>query len=175
MSLVGVRPLEPGDWSAVEQIYTEGIATGNATFEAEPPSWEQFDQGKRSDLRFVAFVDDSIVGWAAASAVSTREVYRGVVEHSVYVAEPARGTGVGDTLLAALIDAAEDAGVWTIQSGVFPENIASLRLHERHGFRTVGRRERIALMSYGPHKGVWRDTILVERRRGDLTPRPGQV
>lgn len=169
-----VRLLEPLDWSDVERIYAEGIATGNATFEAEPPSWEQFDQGKRSDLRFVALVDDAIVGWAAASAVSAREVYRGVVEHSVYVAESSRGTGVGDTLLAALIDAAEDAGVWTIQSGVFPENTASLRLHERHGFRTVGRRERIGLMSYGPYKGAWRDTILVERRT-DVYPRPGQV
>ncbi|MFZ1410568.1 MAG: N-acetyltransferase family protein [Micropruina sp.] len=160
------RPLEPGDWPAVERIYREGIATGHATFEAEPPSWEAFDAGRIPDLRLVAIDRDGVVaGWAAASLVSSRSVYRGVIEHSVYLADAARGQGLGGSLLQAFIDAADEAGIWTIQASVMPENTASLRLHERHGFRTVGTRERIALMSYGPLAGVWRDTVLIERRR----------
>lgn len=163
--VVTVRPLDSADWAAVETIYREGIATGNATFEAEPPSWEQFDAGKLTIGRLVA-VDDSgaVLGWVAASPVSAREAYRGVVEHSVYVAAAAAGHGVGTRLLSAFIAAADEAGVWTIQSSIFPENIPSLVLHDRAGFRIVGRRERIARMSYGPYVGRWRDTILLERR-----------
>jgi len=164
-SAVTVRELEAADWAAVETIYREGIATGNATFEAEPPSWEQFDAGKLTIGRLVAVNDSgTVLGWVAASPVSTREVYRGVVEHSVYVAAAATGRGVGTRLLSALIAAADDAGVWTIQSSIFPENIPSLVLHERVGFRAIGHRERIARMSYGPYAGRWRDTVLLERR-----------
>ena len=159
-----LRPLVPADWPAVEAIYRQGIATGNATFEAEPPTWAQFDAGKRPDLRLVATVDDVVVGWAAASPTSARAVYRGVVEHSLYVAPEAQGHGIGAVLLDALVDAAFAAGCWTVQSSIFPANTASLALHARHGFRVVGVRERVALMTYGPFAGQWRDTVLVERR-----------
>lgn len=160
-----IRALTAADWPEVQRIYAEGIATGNATFESEPPDWEHFDAGKRPDLRFVAMDGDELLGWIAASAVSARPVYRGVVEHSVYVAAAHAGRGVAGLLLRALIEAADAAGCWTIQSSVFPENTASLRVHARAGFREVGRRERIALMTYGPFAGQWRDTVLIERRR----------
>lgn len=163
--MIATRPMTPGDRHAVEAIHREGIATGHATFEAEPPTWEAFDAGRLDLGRMVAVDGDRILGWAALSPVSSRPVYRGVVEHSLYVAADARGRGVGTALLAALIDAADAGGVWTIQSSVFPENTASLALHDRAGFRRVGTRERIALMTYGPAAGVWRDTILIERRR----------
>jgi len=163
--VTAIRPMNPEDWAAVEATYREGIATGHATFEAEPPKWEAFDAGKLDVGRLVAVDGDRILGWAALSAVSSRRVYRGVVEHSVYVAAAARGRGIGAALLRALIDAADDAGFWTIQSSVFPENTASLALHDRVGFRRIGTRERIALMTYGPAAGTWRDTVLLERRR----------
>ena len=166
MIRVGIRPMTPADWPAVEHIYREGIATGHATFEAEPPDWDGFDSGKLPDLRLVATdTDGLVVGWAAASPVSSRPVYRGVVEHSIYIADAAREQRAGAALLEAFIAAADTAGIWTIQSSIFPENTASLRLHDRHGFRTVGTRERIALMGYGPLAGTWRDTVLIERRR----------
>ena len=159
-----VRPLRPEDWPAVEAIYRDGIAGGHATFESSPPTWENFDAGKHPELRIVACDSSGVLGWAAASPVSNRPVYSGVVEHSLYVASTARGRGIGGQLLASLIELAETRGIWTIQSSIFPENTTSLKLHERHGFRQVGRRERIALMTYGPAAGIWRDTILVERR-----------
>lgn len=160
-----VRALERADWAAVEDVYREGIEGGNATFETETPTWDAFDRAKTRFGRLVA-VDDahSVVGWAAASPVSARAAYRGVVEHSVYVAGRAQGRGIGTALLRALIAATEMNGVWTIQSSVFPENTASLRLHERLGFREVGRRERIARSVVGPWAGRWRDTVLIERR-----------
>ncbi len=160
-----IRDLTPADWVEVERIYAEGIATGNATFEPAPPSWEQFDAGKLATGRLVAVDDHGVEGWAAVSPVSTREVYRGVVEHSVYVSERARGRGLGRQLLHEPIERCDTAGIWTIQSSIFRENTASLRLHESAGFRQVGHRERIALMTYGPWAGQWRDTILIERRR----------
>jgi phosphinothricin acetyltransferase len=162
---VTIRPMTGADWPAVEAIYREGIATGNATFEAEPPSWEHFDAGKLEVGRLVA-IDDTktVVGWVAASPVSARKVYRGVVEHSVYVSPSAAGNGVGRQLVDAFVQAAENAGIWTIQSSIFLENTASLALHDRAGFRRIGTRERIALMTYGPWAGQWRDTILIERR-----------
>lgn len=159
-----VRALEPSDWPAVQRIYRLGIATGHATFESEPPDWEHFDDGKRHDLRLVAERDGSVVGWAAASPTSTRAVYSGVVEHSVYVHPSASGAGIGRMLVDALLERAIGAGVWTVQSSIFPENAASLALHRSAGFREVGRRERIALMGYGPLEGRWRDTVLVEWR-----------
>ncbi|GAA1980592.1 N-acetyltransferase family protein [Microbacterium pumilum] len=157
--------MDAADWPAVEQIFREGIEAGDATFEIETPTWDVFDAGKLRTPRLVA-VDGSsgVVGWVAASRVSSREVYRGVVEHSVYVREDTREQGVGWALLDAFTAAADAAGIWTIQSSIFPENLASLRLHERAGFRVVGYRERIARSRLGPHAGEWRDTVLVERR-----------
>ncbi|WP_344090517.1 N-acetyltransferase family protein [Microbacterium deminutum] len=153
------------DWPAVESIYAQGIEDGEATFETTTPSWDAFDAGKIPGLRFVGIDDqNSVVGWVAASAISSRAAYRGVVEHSVYVERNARGSGIGRLLLDAFIGAAEEAGIWTIQSSIFPENTASLRLHQAAGFRIVGRRERIARSGAGPHSGQWRDTILIERR-----------
>jgi L-amino acid N-acyltransferase YncA len=156
---VEIRSFIPDDWPAVEEIYSQGIATGNATFETEPPSWEQFDVGRLAEHRFVAVEGDRVVGWAALSPTSTRPCYWGVVEHSVYVREDVRGRGIGRALLAALIESADAGGIWTIQTSIFPENEASVRLHEGAGFRVVGRRERIAQLA-----GVWRDTVLLERR-----------
>ncbi|TPW74203.1 GNAT family N-acetyltransferase [Schumannella soli] len=164
-----IRPMVEGDWPAVEEIYRAGIATGNATFESEPPTWERFDATRRPELRLVATDErGDVVGWAAVSSVSARLVYAGVVEHSVYVHPDHAGRGVGRALVDQLLAQAPEAGVWTIQSSIFPENTASLRLHAEARFRTVGTRERIALMTYGPHEGQWRDTILIEwRARAD--------
>ena len=161
---LALREMRVEDWAEVERIYAEGIATGHATFEAAPPEREAFLATRVSGLSWVAVSDDGLVGWAAASRVSVREVYRGVVEHSVYVADAARGHGVGRALLERLLQSADTLGIWTVQSSIFPENVGSLALHERCGFRITGRRERIAKMSYGPEAGRWRDTLLVERR-----------
>ncbi len=141
-------------------IYQAGVDEGNATFETTAPAWEAFDAAKLPAHRFAA-VDGNgkVLGWVAASRVSDRCSYAGVVEHSVYVHPAARGRGVASTLLEALIKSTEQAGIWTIQSGVFPENTASLAVHERAGFRVIGTRERI-----GRHHGVWRDVVLLERR-----------
>ncbi|WP_439594304.1 GNAT family N-acetyltransferase [Microbacterium sp.] len=160
-----VHAMQATDWPDVERIYAEGIDDGEATFETSAPSWDAFDAGRLGVGRLVA-VDEQgrILGWIAASAVSARPAYRGVVEHSVYVARAGRGQGAGRLLLDAFIGATEAAGVWTIQSSIFPENLASVRLHEASGFRVVGRRERIARSGLGPHAGVWRDTLLIERR-----------
>ena len=162
---VTVRSLTATDWPAVRAIYAEGIATGNATFEAEPPSWEAFDQGKLPGHRFVAVGESgAVIGWIAVSPTSTRAVYRGVVEHSVYVAGAARRQGVGRRLLQELIASTEAAGIWTIQSSIFPENEPTIALHRTEGFRVIGTRERIAQMAYGPSAGRFRDTLLLERR-----------
>jgi L-amino acid N-acyltransferase YncA len=156
---VTIAVLEPGHWPEVTRVYAEGIATGNATFETEVPSWEHWHAAHLAEHRFVALREGSVVGWVAASAVSDRCVYAGVVEHSVYVAARERGQRIGAMLLERLVASTEAAGIWTIQTGIFPENEASLRLHERVGFRVVGRRERL-----GKHHGVWRDVLLLERR-----------
>jgi L-amino acid N-acyltransferase YncA len=157
--VVEIRALTTGDWPAVEAIYAEGIATRQATFETETPTWDQFDTAKLPTHRLVATDGERVLGWAALSSTSDRECYRGVVENSVYVAEDARGDGVGRALLSALIAGARAAGFWTIETGVFPENEASVALHESLGFRVVGRRERIAELD-----GRWRDTLLLELR-----------
>lgn len=163
--MIAVRAMTPDDWPAVEQIYAQGIDDGEATFEVATPSWDAFDATRLPGLRLVAVhADGTTLGWIAASAVSSRPAYRGVVEHSVYVDRGARGRGVGRLLLDAFVRESEDAGIWTIQSSIFPENAASLRLHEAAGFRVVGRRERIARSGAGPHAGAWRDTLLIERR-----------
>jgi phosphinothricin acetyltransferase len=156
---VRLREMTEADWPAVAAIWAEGIATGNATFETEPPSWAAFDATRKSEGRFVAEDGRAVVGWAALSAVSSRPCYAGVAENSVYVASAARGRGVGTALMEALTAAAAAAGIWTIQTSVFPENAASIALHERAGFRVVGRRERIAELG-----GVWRDTLFLELR-----------
>jgi L-amino acid N-acyltransferase YncA len=156
---VEVRELRPGDWPEVARIYREGIATGNATFETDVPSWEAWDDSHLAEHRLVADEDGQVVGWIALAPVSERPCYAGVAEISVYVADAARGEGVGSKLLAALVESAERDAIWTLQTSVFPENEASLALLRRFGFRTVGTRERI-----GQLHGVWRDTVLVERR-----------
>ena len=154
-----IRALTPDDWPEVEAIYAAGIATGDATFELEPPSWVEFDRSRLPHSRLVATENGSVVGWAALSPTSARACYAGVVEHSVYVAESARGRGFGHALMEALLASAAEHGIWTIQTSVFPENTASVALHERLGFRVVGRRERIAELH-----GAWRDTLLLELR-----------
>lgn len=163
--LVQVVPLQVAHWPEVRDIYAAGIATGHATFEPEPPSWAAFNASKLPAQRLVA-IDSSgaVLGWAAASAVSDRCVYAGVVEHSVYVDSAVQSRGIGRALLAGLATSTEVAGIWTIQAGIFPENTASLRLHEKAGFRIVGTRRRIGKMTYGPLTGRWRDVIMIERR-----------
>jgi len=147
------------DWGAVRGIYLEGIASGNSTFEQTAPDWPDWDQGHLKCCRLVARLGIEIVGWTALMPVSRRPVYAGVAEFSIYVAERARRRGIGSALLQALVDASELEGIWTLQSGIFPENTASLELCRRFGFRTVGTRERIGCMN-----GRWRDVVLVERR-----------
>ncbi|WP_028047480.1 GNAT family N-acetyltransferase [Cellulomonas sp. URHE0023] len=160
-----VRPLTSEHWPEVERIFAAGIATGHATFEAAPPTWAAFDAGKVREHRFVAVDDDGrVLGWAAASAVSDRCAYAGVVEHSVYVDPAARGRGVGSALLDALLDSAAAGGIWTVQAGIFPENTASIALHTAAGFRLVGTRERLGRMTYGPLADQWRDVLLMEKR-----------
>ncbi|MFE9959339.1 GNAT family N-acetyltransferase [Micromonospora sp. NPDC005299] len=155
-----VRPMTAEDADAVLAIYQAGLDAGDASFETTAPTWPEFDAAKLADHRFVAVDgDDTVIGWVAVSPTSTRAVYAGVVEHSVYVSPAAQGRGAGRLLLDALIASTEAAGVWTIQSGVFPENTASLALHRRAGFRVVGTRERV-----GRHHGRWRDVVLLERR-----------
>jgi phosphinothricin acetyltransferase len=156
---LNVEPMQDGDWPEVRRIYAEGIATGNATFETETPSWSTWDAAHRRDCRLVVRDGAGLLGWAAVTPVSGRCVYEGVADLSLYVATASRGRGVGRLLLRALIDESERQGIWTLQAGIFPENEASLRLHRGLGFRDVGRRERIGRMG-----GVWRDVMLLERR-----------
>jgi len=156
---VVIDSLHDDDWEIVKAIYLEGIATGNATFETEASDWETWDRNHLSFARLAARTGDGVVGWAALSPVSSRRVYAGVAEVSVYVAAAARGMGVGRSLLVALIKEAERNGIWTLQAGIFPENTASVALHKSCGFREVGRRERLGIL-----RGVWRDVILLERR-----------
>ena len=158
-----VDELTAGDWPAVSAIYAEGIATRNATFETTVPSWEAWDASHLAEHRLVVRLGDDVVAWAALSPVSERCVYRGVAESSIYVARGARGQGVGRRLLDALVRGAEAVGIWTIQSGVFPENLASLKLHVACGFRVVGVRERL-----GQLDGAWRDVVLLERRSKEI-------
>ena len=156
---IAIEELRPEHWPGVARVYAEGIAAGNATFETEVPSWEAWDADHLPEHRFVALHDGDVVGWVAVSPVSDRCVYGGVVENSVYVAEDARGQGIGLRLLEQLAASTEAAGIWTIQTGIFPENDVSVRLHERAGFEVVGRRKRL-----GMRNGEWRDVLLLERR-----------
>ncbi|HKA22583.1 MAG TPA: GNAT family N-acetyltransferase [Blastocatellia bacterium] len=160
---IEIDKLLEDDWESVRRIYLEGIATGNATFETEAPDWKSWDRTHLETPRLVARRPDEVIGWAALSPVSRRRVYAGVAEVSVYVASEAQGIGVGRRLLMALIEQAEQSGIWTLQAGIFPENEASIALHRSCGFREVGRRERIGKLG-----DMWRDVILMERRSPDV-------
>jgi L-amino acid N-acyltransferase YncA len=162
-----VEPMVAGDWDAVRRIYAAGIASGDATFESAPPTWACFKSTKLDAHRYVSRVAGEVAGWVAVSPVSARPVYAGVVEHSVFVDPTYQGHGIGGQLLTALISSTSAAGIWTIQSHIFPENTASLRLHARHGFREVGVRRRLGRMTSGALAGSWRDVVLVERRDGE--------
>ena len=159
-----IRELTKEDWPAVREIFEQGIAGRNATFETEAPSWEAWDPSQLDGQRYVAVEGGRVVGWVAAHPVSSRPCYRGVVEHSVYVHDDWQGKGIGRALLVRLFESTEQAGIWTIQTGIFPENEASLALHEKVGFRVVGTQERLGKMN-----GVWRDVVVLERRSEVIT------
>lgn len=154
-----IIPMSADHWPQVKAIYESGIATGNATFQTAAPEWEEWDKTHVKTCRLVAIENNQVIGWAALTAVSGRCVYAGVGEVSVYIHPDARGKSAGTQLLQALITASEANGFWTLQAGIFPENIASIKVHEKCGFRLVGRREKIGQMN-----GIWRDTLLLERR-----------
>jgi L-amino acid N-acyltransferase YncA len=154
-----IDTMKESDWEQVRSIYLEGIATGDATFETDAPTWEKWNAAHLPSCRLVARSGDTVRGWAALSSVSSRCVYGGVAEVSIYIGQRYRGIGLGRALLMALITESEKNGLWTLQAGIFPENQASIDLHKRCGFREVGRRERIGKMD-----GRWRDTVLLERR-----------
>ncbi len=154
-----IAPMTKQHWDAVREIYGQGIATGNATFESSVPDWNQWDESHLPACRLIARWDENVAGWAALSRVSSRRVYAGVAEVSIYVAAQARGHGIGRQLLGALVEASEQNGIWTLQAGILAENAVSIRLHQQAGFRIVGTRERIGCMD-----GRWRDTGLMERR-----------
>lgn len=156
--------MKPEEWEQVRSIYLEGIATGNATFEADAPNRGKWDATHLREHRLVVKNDDHVWAWAALSPVSIRSVYSGVVEVSLYVAAEYRRRGIGSSLLAAVIKSTEKAGIWTLQAGIFPENEASLSLVTKQGFQVIGRRKKIGKMTYGYLAGTWRDVILVERR-----------
>lgn len=154
-----ITEMRPEHWAQVADIYEQGIATGNATFQTSAPSWEEWDGAHLKHSRLVAMEGDEVLGWAALTPVSGRCVYAGVAEISVYIAAKARGKGIGALLMQQLITSSESHGIWTLQAGIFPENTASLKLHSTSGFRTIGIREKIGKMA-----GIWRDTVLLERR-----------
>lgn len=157
--MFSILPMLPQHWPFVKEIYIEGIATGQATFQKSAPEWSEWNNAHLLHSRIVALKEDEVAGWAALSPVSSRPVYKGVAEVSVYIGEHFRGNGLGFTLLQQLVQESEQNGIWTLQSSIFPENIGSMRIHEKNGFRVMGRRERIAQMD-----GIWRDTLILERR-----------
>ncbi len=159
MQTCEIAPMAEQDWEAVRAIYLQGIATGSATFETSVPDYEEWDERHLADCRLIARRENTVVGWAALSRVSSRRVYEGVAEVSIYIAEEARGHGIGRELLRALVKASEQNSIWTLQAGILAENAVSIRLHQQAGFRIVGTRERIGCMD-----GRWRDTVLIERR-----------
>jgi L-amino acid N-acyltransferase YncA len=160
---MNIRILTAEDWPMVKKIYEQGIATRNATFQTEAPSWEEWDKAHLATCRFVLEAEGVTAGWAALSPVSSRCVYAGVAEVSVYISPDYSGQGIGTALLTKLIEESETEGLWTLQAGIFPENTASMSLHKKMGFREVGYREKIGKM-----KDVWRDTILLERRNPNV-------
>ena len=156
MEIIELLPLH---WEEVKTIYLQGIATKQATFQTDAPAWQEWDKGHLAGLRYVAIIDGNVAGWAALTPVSGRCVYAGVTEVSVYIHEGYRSKGIGRALLQKLVTESEASNIWTLQSGIFPENTASIALHEKLGFRKIGYREKIGKMD-----GVWRDTVLMERR-----------
>lgn len=154
-----IEAMHAEDWPVVREIYLEGIATKNATFETQAPTWEKWDTGHLQEPRLVARNNGSVIGWAALSPVSSRAVYAGVAEESIYISSTVRGQGIGKRLLTALAEQSEQAGIWTMQTGIFPENAVSIHVHEACGFRVLGVREKIGQMD-----GVWRDVVFMERR-----------
>jgi L-amino acid N-acyltransferase YncA len=154
-----ITSMQAEDWPAVEEIYRQGIATGNATFETETPSWLNWNAKHHPHSRLVARDEQGVLAWAALSPISARRVYAGVAEVSLYVAQAAQGQGIGKALLAALVEHSEENGIWTLQAGIFPENIASIALHKSCGFRQVGQREKIGNLG-----ATWRNVLLLERR-----------
>lgn len=156
---IKLEPMREEDWPAVKTIYEEGIATGLATFETEAPPWKEWNEDHLAKCRLVARDRGQVVGWAALSKVSGRCVYAGVAEVSVYVAAKARGRGIGRALLGQLVKESEEAGIWTLEAGIFPENVASIAIHQACGFREVGLRQRLGQLA-----GIWRDVLLMERR-----------
>jgi len=159
MDKVIIEEMNDGSWEDVQRIYNSGIATQNATFQTEAPEWDAWDTAHRKDCRLVARIDNQVAGWAALSNVSNRCVYAGVAEVSIYIDLAFRGMGVGDQLMKQLITESEKHGIWTLQAGIFPENEASIALHQKNGFKILGIREKI-----GKLKNVWRDTAMLERR-----------
>lgn len=159
MSMISIVPMLPTHADAVLQIYREGLETGQATFNTEVPTWEQWDRSHHQHSRFVAVDGTMVVGWVALSPVSVRFCYRGVAEFSIYIGAAHRGKGIGDLLMQQLISESEENGIWTLHSSTFPENLASIKLQKKYGFREIGYREKIAELH-----GVWRDTVLLERR-----------
>lgn len=157
--MIAIEKMQPEHWAQVREIYEQGIKTGNATFETSAPEWEAWDKDHLKTCRLVAIENNKVLGWAALVPVSSRCVYAGVGENSIYISEEARGKGSGKQLLEKLIEASEAENIWTLQTGIFPENKASIKIHEACGFRIIGVRERIGRMN-----GVWRDTVLLERR-----------
>ncbi|GET20620.1 GNAT family N-acetyltransferase [Prolixibacter denitrificans] len=156
---IDLRAMTQEDWPEVARIYAEGLETGNATFQQTVPTWEEWNSGHIQSCRLIASVGKTVAGWAALSSVSSRPVYAGVAEVSVYIRKNFRGRGVGNRLMQNLIEASEKAGFWTLQSSIFRENEASIKLHEKYDFRTVGYREKVGKMN-----GIWRDTVIMERR-----------
>lgn len=163
-STISVRAMRPEDGDSVRRIYQEGIDTGHATFQERAPDWATWDASHLTACRSIAFDGAMIIGWTALSPISARDVYRGVSEVSIYIAAAAQGRGVGTLLMRRLIEESEAAGIWTLQAGIFPENAASIALHLNHGFREIGTRQRVGLMSFGPREGHWRDVRILERR-----------
>lgn len=159
MNQFSFLPLQPGHWDKVKAIYEDGIATGQATFQAEAPGWVEWDEGHLPHSRIVAVADGTVLGWAALTPVSRRPVYVGVAEVSVYLDAAARGRGMGKALLHELVSISEQNGIWSLYASIFPENEASVAIHQANGFRVIGYREKIARMN-----GVWRDTVILERR-----------
>jgi phosphinothricin acetyltransferase len=163
MSKVVIETMSDQSWESVQRIYNDGIATKNATFQTQAPDWNDWDQAHRKDCRLIASIENQVAGWAALSNVSSRCVYRGVTEVSIYIDSHFRGMGVGDVLMKQLIAESEKSGIWTLQAGVFPENKASIALHLKNGFRIMGTREKIGKMDQ-----TWRDVIMLERRSTEV-------